>query len=144
MTRQQAALLAKARESLSIARVIYERGSYGFAAARAYYAMFYVAEALLMDEGLRENRDTTGFRGETGSVPIFSVIAAFGEKLQKTGRVPPGFHRMLIDAEECREVGDYEISANVSPELASDQVSNARRFLDLAEKMLGPLPAAPE
>ena len=130
MTQQQAALLAKAVESLSIARVIHERGSFGFAAARAYYAMFYVAEALLMDEGLHYGKHS-------------AVIAAFGEKLQKTGRVPPGFHRLLIDAEECREVADYEVSASVSPELASEQISNARRFLDLAEQMLGPLPAAP-
>jgi uncharacterized protein (UPF0332 family) len=123
MSPEQAGLLAKARESLNVARMICERGSHGFAASRAYYAMFYVVEALLLGEGLEFKRHS-------------AVIAAFGERFQKTGRVPAGFHRMLITAEECRELADYEISTSVSARLAQEQIDSAQMFLDLAEKML--------
>ena len=112
MNEQQKALLAKARESLDVARYIDARGSHGFAASRAYYAMFYVVEALL--------------------------LAAFGERFQKTGRVPAGFHRLLLDAAECRQLGDYEVSSEVSSGLAGQQIENAQRFIDLAQSMLDP------
>lgn len=124
MNEQQKALLAKARESLDVARLIDARGSHGFAASRAYYAMFYVVEALLLGEGL-----------EYGSHS--AVIAAFGERFQKTGRVPAGFHRMLLDAAECRQLGDYEVNVEVSAGLAGEQMENAQRFIDLAQSMLG-------
>lgn len=127
MNEQQKALLAKARESLDVARHIYARGNHGFAASRAYYSMFYVVEALHLGEGLRFSSHS-------------AVIAAFGEKFQKTGRVPAGFHRMLLDAAECRQLADYEAGVEVSATLANRQIENAQRFLDLAEQMLGPVP----
>jgi uncharacterized protein (UPF0332 family) len=52
MTPVQAALLKKAKNSLDAARLLVERGFYDFAVSRAYYAMFYVAEAFLLGEGL--------------------------------------------------------------------------------------------
>jgi uncharacterized protein (UPF0332 family) len=37
-------LLVQAQESLAAARMLHQGGYHGFAAARAYYAMFYMAE----------------------------------------------------------------------------------------------------
>ena len=125
MNEQQKALLAKARESLDVARYIDARGSHGFAASRAYYAMFYIVEALLLGEGLEYSSHS-------------AIIAAFGERFQKTGRVPAGFHRMLLDAAECRQLGDYEVNSEVSSGLAGQQIENAQRFIDLAQSMLDP------
>jgi uncharacterized protein (UPF0332 family) len=125
MNEQQKALLAKARESLDVARHIDARGSHGFAASRAYYAIFYVVEALLLGEGLEYSSHS-------------AVIAAFGERFQKTGRVPAGFHRMLLDAAECRQLADYEVSFEVSSDLAGEQIENAQRFIDLVQNMLDP------
>jgi uncharacterized protein (UPF0332 family) len=124
VTEQQEALLAKARESLDVARDIDARGSHGFAASRAYYTMFYVVEALLLGDGLEYSSHS-------------ALIAAFGEKYQKPGRVPAGFHRMLLDAAECRQLGDYEVNVEVSANLAGEQIENAQRFIDLAQNMLG-------
>ncbi len=45
------ALLTKAKESLAAAHVLIKDGYYDFAASRAYYAMFYVASAVLADLG---------------------------------------------------------------------------------------------
>jgi uncharacterized protein (UPF0332 family) len=49
MTSGIGALFTKARESLAAAKVLVKGGYYDFAASRAYYAMFYVASALLAD-----------------------------------------------------------------------------------------------
>jgi len=45
-------LIRKARESLEAAKMLFQEGYYGFAASRAYYAMFYAAEASLLKKGL--------------------------------------------------------------------------------------------
>ncbi|MBI4830274.1 MAG: HEPN domain-containing protein [Candidatus Lindowbacteria bacterium] len=52
MTPEQAALTEKARESLDAAKLLESQGYLDFAVSRAYYAMFYVAEAFLLGEGL--------------------------------------------------------------------------------------------
>ena len=48
MTPEQKNLIEQANESLSAAKLLYREGYYGFAAARAYYTMFYIAEAFLL------------------------------------------------------------------------------------------------
>lgn len=50
MTPEQQGLLSKAQRSLQAALLLNEGGLAEFAASRAYYTMFYVAEAFL--EGL--------------------------------------------------------------------------------------------
>ena len=52
MTAEQTALLRKAQASLDAARALHSLRFYDFAASRAYYTMFYIAEAMLLEEGL--------------------------------------------------------------------------------------------
>ncbi len=52
MTPEVAALLHKARESQQAAILLDGANFREFAAARAYYAMFYAAQALLLERGL--------------------------------------------------------------------------------------------
>jgi hypothetical protein len=44
---------------------------------------------------------------------------------------------MLLDAAECRQLGDYEVNVEVSANLAGEQIENAQRFIDLSQNMLG-------
>lgn len=44
-------LIDKARESLEASRQLMNGGFHAFAASRAYYTMFYLAEALLASKG---------------------------------------------------------------------------------------------
>ena len=46
MTPEQRSLLNKAQKSLDASQELMEKGFYDFAISRAYYAMFYVAEAV--------------------------------------------------------------------------------------------------
>jgi uncharacterized protein (UPF0332 family) len=81
MTREQAALLKKARDSLRGAKLLAEDGLHDFAASRAYYTMFYVAEALLLGEGLSFSKHTAviacGAISRTGWTPDGSPPAHF-------------------------------------------------------------------
>lgn len=52
MKPEQAALLNKAESGLSAARLLPSGAYHDLAASRAYYAMFYAAEALLLGAGL--------------------------------------------------------------------------------------------
>ena len=61
------ALLDKAKDSLGAARSLIRDGYFDFAASRAYYAMFYVAGALLAQLGQSYNKHA-------------GVIAAFGRE----------------------------------------------------------------
>jgi uncharacterized protein (UPF0332 family) len=129
LTPDQAGLLRKAGESLRAAQLLAHEGLPDFAASRAYYTMFYVAEALLLGEGLSFSKHT-------------AVIAAFGERFAKTGRVPPEFHHFLIDGHDRRHVGDYEIGPSLTAAEATEQIERASKFIDLARRMLDPLPSS--
>ena len=48
MTPEQAAFMEKATTSLQAAKTLCEQRFYDYAVSRAYYAMFYAAEAMLL------------------------------------------------------------------------------------------------
>lgn len=127
MTPDQTALLRKAHTSLHAARLLAREKLYDFAVSRAYYTMFYVAEALLLGQGLSFSKHS-------------AVLAAFGERLTKQGKVPPQFHQYLLDGEDSRHVGDYDLGPGLSAEAAGEQIRRAQEFLDLASRLIGPLP----
>ncbi|MBI5197062.1 MAG: HEPN domain-containing protein [Nitrospirae bacterium] len=131
MTPEQQDLLIQARRSLDASKLLYREGFYSFAASRAYYAMFYIAEAFLLGQGL-------AFSKHSG------VHAAFGERFAKTGLVPSEFHRFLIEGMEVRQAGDYGKGKDVSPEASTEQITRAEQFLDLAERLIGALPRGEE
>lgn len=123
MTPEQAALFDKARDSLRAAQLLAEDGLYDFAASRAYYAMFYVAQAFLLGESLTYSRHS-------------AVISAFGQRFAKTGRVPKEFHRYLIEGQESRNVGDYDTGPGLNKSQAREQISRARKFVRLGERLI--------
>jgi uncharacterized protein (UPF0332 family) len=129
MMPEQAALVRKARDSVRAARLLHNGNLYDFAISRAYYAMFYVAEALLLGEGLAFSKHS-------------AVIAAFGQHFSKPGRVPSHLHRYLIDGEEKRVKSDYDTVTESTDADADDQINHAQEFLDMAEQLIGPLPPA--
>jgi uncharacterized protein (UPF0332 family) len=120
-------LLKKARDSLRGAKLLAGDGLHDFAASRPYYTMFYVAEALLLGEGLSFSKHT-------------AVIAAFGRRFAHTGAVPAEFHRYLIDGQDMRTVDDYSTGPGLTAAQAAEQISRAERFLDQAERLIGFLP----
>jgi uncharacterized protein (UPF0332 family) len=127
MTEDQQELLEEARDSIGAARLLLSSGYPGYAASRAYYAMFYIAEAFLEGEGMAFSKHS-------------AVIAAFGQHFAQTGKVPVEFHRFLIDGQDLRHTGDYGERHAVTFDQAREQVGHAEQFLELAERLIGPLP----
>jgi len=121
---EQTALLKKAGESLRAAQLLATNELLDFAASRAYYTMFYVAEAFLLNEGLTFSSHA-------------AVISAFGRDFARTGRVPVEFHRYLIDAQDLRNQGDYGIDSAITESEANELIGHAQQFLELAERLLG-------
>jgi uncharacterized protein (UPF0332 family) len=102
---------------------LYKDGDIDFAASRAYYSLFYVASALLLSRGL-------SFSSHSG------VIANFGREFAKPRILAPKFHNYLIDAQDRRNIGDYEIVYTVSDEQAKEMLEWAKEFIQTAETHL--------
>lgn len=117
------ALLGKAKESRSAAELLRREGYPDFAASRAYYALFYIAEALLLERDLAFSSHS-------------AVIAAYGREYAKTSDLSPRFHRYLIDAGDLRNVGDYGVGLVVAMAQVQEILSWVDEFLATAEAHL--------
>ena len=116
-------LLEKARASLRAAELLSREGYPDFVASRAYYAMFYAAEALLLARGLSFSSPS-------------AVIAAFGKEFARSKALDPQFHRYLIDALDFRNLGDYGVGPQVSSAQSQDILCWTQEFLSAAENYL--------
>lgn len=123
MTAEQSALLRKVEESLEAARLLLGEDYFDFAVSRAYFSMFYNAEALLLSEGLTFSKHS-------------AVIAKFGEHFAKSGKAPAEYHRYLIEASDSRNVGDYDIGPGLTNEQAAEQIARAETFLDFGKNQI--------
>ncbi len=116
-------LLAKAQDAIEAAQLLLKGGKENFAAGRAYYSMFYAAEALLFEKGLTFRKHGR-------------VHAAFGEHFAKTGKLEAKFHRYLLDAFESRVEGDYGVEVVLSTHAVEELIRRAKEFLDAARHYL--------
>ncbi len=116
-------LLEKAQRAIQAAATLLQHGDVDFAAGRVYYAMFYTAEALLNEKGLRSRKHG-------------GVHALFGERFAKTGLIDAKFHRFLLDAFDRRLQADYGFEVVISEEEVTGMIEQARDFLEEAEKFL--------
>jgi len=117
-------LLNKALRAIRAAETLLQGGDADFASGRAYYAMFYTAEALLNEKGLR-------FRKHGG------VHGAFGEHFIKNSLLDAKYHQWLLDAFDKRVQGDYGVEAVVTDEEVERMIEQAREFLQEARRILG-------
>jgi uncharacterized protein (UPF0332 family) len=116
-------LLSKALDSIEGAEGLLNMGKEELAAGRAYYAMFYVAEALLYEIDLQFNQ-----HGQ--------VIAAYGKHFAKTKELDPKYHRWLRGGFDTRISGDYDVDADISTQIAAEMIDQAREFLEAAQVYL--------
>ena len=116
-------LLDKAAQSIQAAELLNREGYANFAASRAYYAMFYVAEALLLSREISFSSHS-------------AVIAAFGQIFAKPQILDPKFHRYLIDAQDMRNLGDYGIGQQILPQSVQEMLVWASEFIETAQFIL--------
>lgn len=116
MIKEQRLLLDKARRSLQGAELLLENDLPELAVSRAYYVMFYIAEAFILGKGLSFSSHS-------------AVISAFGRYFAKDGGELRQFHRALIDAQDLRTRGDYDLDSSINDEDAKFQIKIAREFI---------------
>jgi uncharacterized protein (UPF0332 family) len=115
--------LEHAREMLEVASHNLADGFYGSAINRAYYAVFYAANALLATQGLARSKHS-------------GVIAAFREHFVKTGLVEIEFGDIYGRVMDDRHVGDYDVDASITPDRARTDLDDAQRFVDRVDRYL--------
>jgi uncharacterized protein (UPF0332 family) len=93
------------------------------AAGRAYYALFYIAEALLNEKNLKFS--THG-----------AVISAYGKEYAKTKLLDPKFHTLLRKGFDTRLLGDYHVDTQIEVDAVADMINQAREFLEVAQEYL--------
>ena len=123
-------LLDKAARSFGAAELLLDAGNADFAASRSYYGSFYIAEALLLTEGLSFSR-----HGQ--------VVAQYGRLFAKTTRLDPRFHRLLYTGYDFRQTADYSRGAVLDPAAVNDLIREGRLFLKAAREYLETLPPEP-
>lgn len=119
MIKEQQQLLIKSQESLKAAEMLIANNLTDIAVSRAYYAMFYIAQAFLLTEDLSFSSHS-------------AVISNFGRLFAKTQRVPQKFHRFLINAQEKRTEADYDLNPEINLEEVTSILSQAEEMLQFA------------
>ena len=115
--------LARALDAIEVAEGILEMDKPEMAAGRAYYAMFYIAEALLAEKELEFSA-----HGQ--------VIGAYGLHFAKTKALDPKYHRWLVDAFNIRITGDYNVDESINVQIVVNLINQAREFLEAARGYL--------
>lgn len=115
--------LERAETNLQVARELLANEYFDVSASRAYYAAFYAASALLLNEGL----DTSKHSG---------VIALIHQHFVKSGRLNKEQGRNLNWLFELRSVGDYGVSLHVLQQDAQRAVNIAEDFFEAVKALL--------
>jgi len=112
-------IIEKSERFINSAKLLAEHGDYDSAASRLYYAMLYVAEALLEAQGL-------SFSSHRG------VISAFGQHFTKPGKIDSRFHKALLAGFSQRQMGDYRFDSDLAQEDIDQMILDASEFLKVA------------
>jgi uncharacterized protein (UPF0332 family) len=131
MKPETAELLEQPEENIKAADILIQAHFFEIAISRGYYAIFYIARALLLEEG----KTSSSHR---------EVQSAFGRLFAKTSKLDPKFHQYLIKNFRKRQVADYQRHAEVSEADAVETVDHAEEFLAAAKSYLASIePSTP-
>ena len=105
-------LLFNAEETLHAADVLVKEDLLRDAVNRAYYAVFYVAEALLNEKELRFKKHGT-------------VHGSFSQHFIKTGIFDSKYHKLLTKSFGQRMLGDYDELTRFTPDEVIEIIGQA-------------------
>jgi len=90
---------------------------YGSAINRAYYAIFYAANALLATQGITRSKHS-------------GVIAAFRQYFVKPGFIEIEYGDIYGRVMDDRHISDYDVETPIEPDRARTDLEDAHRFVD--------------
>jgi uncharacterized protein (UPF0332 family) len=100
-----------------------EAGDYDFASSRAYFAVFYAVEALLLTQDITCSTHS-------------GAIAEFGKHFVATEVMPKDFGRRIARLFRERQTGDYEFGVSISETDGREGLGHARTILEATEDYL--------
>ncbi len=115
--------LTRTYEELRYSRLLIDEGAYRIATSRLYYAIFTLATATLLTQGIVRRRHS-------------GVLAAFNEFLVKPGLIEQEFGRIFHKAFKARQEADYSDSGEFTEEEARRALADAERFVERMEEYL--------
>ena len=115
--------MAKAKETLKIAKQLYKQDYYNDSVSRAYYAVFHSLQAILLTIGL-------SFSKHSG------VIGAFNKEFIHKDIFPKDFHKMIERLFKDRQIGDYEYEEGLNYEDAKQDIASAENIIVSIERYL--------
>lgn len=113
----------KAEENIRAADMLIAAQFFEIAISRTYYAMFYIAEGLLWEEGQKHSSHK-------------AVQSHYGKLFAKTEKLDPKFHRLLINGFVKRQAADYVRDVEFTEQDAIEAANAAEEFLAAAKKYL--------
>ena len=122
------ALLDKAQRSFAAATRLLDAGDTDFAASRAYYGYFYVAEALLLSKGLTFSRHA-------------QVISQYGLHFARNEVLDRRFHKRLDDAFSLRQLADYSTDTSLEPDTIRALIAEGSVFIHDGREYLARRPS---
>ena len=117
--------MERAEELLVDAEELLQRDSYKSANNRAYYAMEKAVNALLIDKHVET-------RTHNGAMKMFNVEYVRIENAYFTEED----YRLIVKAEQIRNISDYDDFYVASKDEAKQQVENARKLIVKIKKYL--------
>jgi uncharacterized protein (UPF0332 family) len=116
-------LLLNAEETLNAAQVLLDEGYLRDAVNRAYYAIFYIAEALLNEKDLRFKKHG-------------AVHGSLARHYIKTGLFDVKYHKLLLTAFGRRMLGDYDEVAQFKSDEVRQMITEAWEFVQAVKDYL--------
>ncbi len=115
--------IRKSYRLLKTARVDFESGDYDSASSRAYYSVFHMMDGVLLLKGLSYSKHS-------------AVIAAFNFHFIKPGIFPKEFSKSIEILFEQRQIGDYDVEANIDDKEAEENIRIASEIIKTVEEFL--------
>jgi uncharacterized protein (UPF0332 family) len=117
------AVIEKSQRAIKSAGREFNAGDYDYACSRAYYAVFYLLEGVLLLDNKRYTKHS-------------AVISIFNKDYVKTGVFPVEFSKHVKYLLKRREIGDYSFSMRVGKEDAQNCISKAQETFDVISEHL--------
>lgn len=112
--------LAKSKENIQAAEMLFERQLFNASVNRAYYAAFHAAIAALLHEGVLQMERVS----HAATQAMFN-----SELIQRRKRYPSHLSSYLVDMRGVRDDADYKTKL-ISQKMASRQLRKAREFVE--------------
>ena len=115
--------IERARQMLEVAAHNLADGFYDSAVNRAYYAVFYAANALLATQGIPRSKHS-------------GAIAAFRQHFVKPGFIEIEYGDIYGRVMDDRHISDYDVETLIEPDRGQTDLGDAHRFVERIERYL--------